>query len=217
MKKKISILGFLLLIPLLASSAGATIIGVSELAGPSSMGTSAAIIPAPANILDDDATNTGMQGFDEAQGVTLSMPYGIDGGTLAPRLLVDSHMIFLNSEGNALVSHYSVEWTFSGSILGIMSDSGGTLEAASSSELGASGTNYPSAFTARGLESHLDGTGTNDGYTITGSNTLLVGMRVTEPGDWIRVVTTHNVPEPSTLLLIGSGLAGLGFARRYLA
>ena len=50
-----------------------------------------------------------------------------------------------------------------------------------------------------------------DDYTIAG-NTLSVTMRVTEPGDWIRVVTRHPddvIPEPSTLA-IWSVLGALG-------
>ncbi len=42
-----------------------------------------------------------------------------------------------------------------------------------------------------------------DGYAILAPNQLRVSMLVTEPGDWIRVVT---VPEPATLLLLGTGL-----------
>lgn len=209
------------LIGALSTSAQATLIGV---AGPtSSAGTAPEIIGAPSDILDDIIINTGMQGFDEAQGVTTSVAHAIDGGGFIPAgTVVDSHMIFLNSEGTGLLSHLSVEWTFDGVILGIMSDSGGTLEAASTFELGNPATNYtvtsggsgPAApFTARGLESNNGtGLGPNDGYALLNPTTLRVGMRVTEPGDWIRVVTATAIPEPSTLALFAIGLAGLGFA-----
>jgi hypothetical protein len=208
------------LVAALSSSAQATLISV---AGPaSSAGTAPAIIGAPSDLLDDIITNTGMLGFDEAQGVTTSVAHGIDGGGSIPAgTVVDSHMIFLNSQGTALLSHFGVDWVFSGAILGIMSDSGGTLEAASTFELGNPATNYtvtfvgsgPAApFTARGLESN-NGTGLGgDGYALLNPTTLRVGMNVTEPGDWIRVVTATAIPEPSTLALFAIGLAGLGFA-----
>ena len=208
----------------MAVPAEAVLIGVS---GPnSSSGTAPAIIAAPADILDDIVTNNGMQGFDEAQGVVLTSDLAVDGGTIAANTRVSSHMIFLNSSGTSRIGHFGVDWTFDGIILGVMSDKGGTLEAASSSFLGAPGTNYtitspgsgPAApFNARGLEAN-DGTGLgpNDGYAVIAPNTLRVGMLVTEPGDWIRVVTAATpVPAPGTLALLGLGLlAGAGLRRR---
>jgi hypothetical protein len=208
------------LVAALSTSAQATLISV---AGPaSSAGTAPAIIGAPDHILDDFVFNTGMQGFDEAQGVTTSVAHGIDGGGSIPAgTVVDSHMIFLNSDGTTRLSHSSVDWVFSGAILGIMSDSGGALEAASTFELGNPATNYtmtfvgggPAApFANRGLEGN-NGTGLgSDGYALLNPTTLRVGMIVTEPGDWIRVVTATAIPEPSTLALFAIGLAGLGFA-----
>ena len=134
----------------MAGPAQATLINV---AGPlSSFGFAPSIIGAPAHALDDITTNSGMQGFDEAQGVLTSVAHGIDGGGfIAAGTLVDSHMIFLNSVGTAALSHFSVDWSFSGMILGIMSNSGGTLEAASTFELGAPGTNYTVTFAGSGL------------------------------------------------------------------
>jgi hypothetical protein len=141
------------------------------------------IIAAPASIIDDPpgATNDHQQAFDEAQGVLLAANLTVDGGIIPAGTVVDSHMIFLNTDGNTFATDNQT-WTFDGFILGVMSDQSGTLEVASSALLGAPGTVYPAApFNARGMES-------NDSYLVAG-NQITVVMSVTEPGDWIRVVT----------------------------
>ena len=60
------------------------------------------------------------------------------------------------------------------------------------------GSGPAAPFPARGLES-------NDSYSIAGSS-ITVSMGVTEPGDWIRVIT--RVPEPTSLAPVGAGFAG---------
>lgn len=195
-------------------AAQGTIMGAS---GPnSSAGTAAAIIGAPADLLDDAVINTGMQGFDEAQGVVTGMAYGIDGGSIDAGTAVNSHMIFLNNRGRSLLTHQDVQWLFDGRIIGVMSNGNGSYEAASSAGLGAPNTNYtmnfggsgPAApFTARGFE-------VSDSYSVAG-DLLTVFMRVTEPGDWIRVLTAPAaIPVPATLLLSLAGLAILGRTAR---
>ncbi len=86
------------------------------------------IIGASEHVLDDTATNLGMQGFDEAQAIVTSMAHGVDGGGAIP-----------------------------------------------------AGTR--------------------------------VDMRVTEPGDWMHVVTAPPVPAPGALLLAGLGTGRVGHMR----
>lgn len=190
----------------------------------SSMGDAASIITAPADMNDDAAFNQAIQAFDEVSGYLLTADLAVDGGLISAGTRVDSHMIFLNSgPGNVgtAIAHgagpnqNAASFTFDGDILGVMSDRAGSLEVASSDFLGLATALYPvAAFSARGMEGDpLDGRTDNDWYSFLG-DTISLGMRVTEPGDWIRVVTVSQVPVPAALPLFLTGLAGLGFAAR---
>jgi hypothetical protein len=205
----------------MAGQANGDLIGVS---GPVSTGTGSAggtlpaIVAAPSDALDDIATNTGMQGFNEAQGVLTMVAHAVDGGSIAAGTLVDSHMIFLNSAGDASLRHYDVIWTFDYPIIGVMSDIGGNMEAASTFELGAPGTNYTTTFPGSGPAAPFPNRGLEpypqDWYTILTPYTLGVNMHVTEPGDWMRVVT--QVPAPGAVLLgmLGLSVAGVKLRKR---
>lgn len=167
------------------------------------------IIAAPASVLDNAPgwTNNLQQAFNERQGVTLAADLAVDGGWIAGGTVVDSHMIFLNTAiGDRNAFDQNVLWTFSDVVLGVMSDRRGRLERASNAILGAPGTMYPGAFDYRGLERR-------DSYTIVG-NTITVSMLVSQPGDWIRVITAAA---PGSLLLGVLGVSICGWIRRRIA
>jgi hypothetical protein len=172
-------------------------------------------IIAAVSVQEDSPTNTAQQGFNEQQGVVLSRDITVDGGTIAKGTRVDSHLIFLNTSGNTRADD-AQKWLFSGNIIGVMSNKSGSLMNDSNDLLAAfnnyftTGSSLP--FNAAGLEQNNIATG--DGYLVSGA---LLGLRmvVTEPGDWIRVVTVSEVPVPAALFLFAPALLGfLGLRKK---
>ena len=89
-------------------------------------------------------------------------------------------------------------------ILGLITTTAGLL--ASDAILGAA-TVYAN-FYGRGLESNDLA---NTGYA---GNTLTTALRVSQPGDWMRVVTVATVPVPAAGGLLVVALGGLSALRR---
>jgi hypothetical protein len=139
--------------------------------------------------------NDHQQGFDEKQNIYLESDLAVDDGVIPAGTRIDSHMIFFNFiDRSTSEPPYSDQqsWTFSGQILGVMSDLYGNLEIASSPLLGSSQTTYPTiAYQYRGLEVE-----TGDWYTTDG-NTLTLQVGGWSPGEWIRIVTEASEPVPT--------------------
>tara|TARA_R110001583_G_scaffold171120_4_gene324642 strand:- start:4612 stop:5232 length:621 start_codon:yes stop_codon:yes gene_type:complete len=173
-------------------------------------------IIAAVSVQEDSPTNTAQQAFNEKQSVLLGSAINVDGGTIAAGTLVDSHLIFLNTQGSTRKDD-SQTWGFDGAILGVMSNSNGSLMKNTNNLFAAfndyftTGSSLP--FSAAGLEQNNINTG--DGYFIHG---LLLDLRmvVTEPGDWIRVITASvsEVPIPAAAFLFAPALLGFMGLRR---
>jgi len=159
------------------------------------------------SVQEDSVTNTLQQGFNEKQGVDITGTIDIDGGTLS-NVKVDSHLIFLNTASGSLDT--DADWTFDGLIVGVLSDQDGVYMTDTDGQFAAFSdyftTGTPAPFITQGLES-------NDSYSIAG-NVLSMNMRVSEPGDWVRVVTVSAVPIPAAALLFAPALLGFMGLRR---
>ena len=196
----------------------AHIIGV---VGPvSSLGALPAIIPAPSNVLDQCITSAGQVAFNEAQHVITPVAFATDdGGVIPAGTQVDSHMILFNRQLvdlDPISAHSDVVWTFKRPIIGVMSDVHGNLEAASTAALGAPATNYlmpavagcipfgtvgAAPFAFRGLDTtaagppytHQPCPADDDCYSIETPTTIRVSMHMSQPGDWMRVLTKSAI------------------------
>lgn len=181
--------------------------------------THAALVSGPdiiaaVSVQEDSPTNNHQQAFNEKQAVFLNSAINVDGGTIAAGQTVDSHLIFLNSQGGTFVNDRQT-WGFDGQILGVMSQQNGGMLAATNSLFAAFGDYFTTGstlpFNAAGLEQNNILSG--DGYIINGL-LLDLRMRVTEPGDWIRVITASAVPIPAAIFLFAPALLGFIGLRR---
>ena len=163
-------------------------------------------ISAPASVTNvGPGSNTHILTFDEAQNYLLTADLQTDSGIISAGTRISSHMVFLNraSGGGSLSLSGSV--TFSEMILGTMTSLHGSLLVLS--DFLGSPTIYTN-FDNRGLEF-------NDSSSFLGT-TLSVSLNVTQPGDWMRVITAApaTVPVPASFALMGLALASLVGLRR---
>ena len=183
--------------------------GIVSVAGPNSTaGFAPEIINPPQYLTEDNITNSGIQGFTEAEGVLLIEEIITDQGYIASGTRVDSHILFLNSEGNQRIKHEDTVWTFTGNVLGTQSDGKGNLmNSVAAHVLRHINVTYDGPFRNQGFEPN------QDFFTFL-DNQLTLTMEVTEPGDWMRVITASEVPLPGALWLMLLGLSGFGFANK---
>lgn len=168
------------------------------------------VIPTPLNVGEDNPTNSEIQAFNEGVGVLLAADLLVDGVTIDAGTRVDSHMIFLNTSGQTEVTA-TATFSFDQEIIGVMSSQGG-----SNLFLSDDIVNGPVTYLSGGYGSNrgLEDNDTADFYTVTSMFDIDVGMHVTEPGDWMRVITVSAVPIPAGILLLPMGLFALGAMRR---
>ncbi len=168
--------------------------------------TSGSIIQAPVSVDLGGAINQRPQGFNERQNVQILKDLVVDNGTIPAGTVVNSHMVFLNPGSSNTINFNGASFGFDGDILGVMSDTGGLLEASSSVLLGAIGTTYPAAYSGRGLEvgAPLFPFGT-EGYSVSG-NTFRLSL---QNSDYIRIITAASalvcVPPAHDVLVCASG------------
>ena len=157
------------------------------------------------NSVGDDTFQTpNLYAFNEDQNILISAPLSVDvGAGPVAGDIVASHYLFFDPDLSTDVIGYV---DFDADIYGVAASTA-LLEA--TDFLANTGVNY--------LNPGLRGLEFGDSVMIDSLNPrrLLIDFTAHTPGDYVRVLTSESiVPEPSTALLMGLGLAGLASRRR---
>ncbi|WP_425038849.1 VPLPA-CTERM sorting domain-containing protein [Primorskyibacter sp. S187A] len=173
-----------------------------------SVGPGVQQIGTPTSVTDDNpGSDAIIKAFDEIQGLTLDDDLSVDGGTIVEGTRINSHMVFANRETGSALVRLSGSVTFDGMILGVISN---TAQLGNTDALLGPGTTYDT-FTARGLEF---GGANGDGYEVSGSVFTADEFVITQPGDWVRVITAATIPVPASAALLPMGFGALVALRR---
>lgn len=150
-------------------------------------------------------SNANMLMFNEVQNAVLHTAVTTSNGIIAAGTRVSSYMVLLNhvKASDRTVLNLSGTATFDSAILGLITTVADLN--ASDAILGAVGTTY-ATFNMRGLEDLEAVSYLGDTATLT--------LNVTQPGDWMRIVTISTVPVPAAGFLLFGALGGLAALRR---
>lgn len=189
-------------------------------------GSAVELSPVPLNVTNGaPGDNNNILWFQEASNVLVTADQaGLGGTSISTGQRVDSYMIFLNrADSSNTLLNATATFEFSTQVLGIFGNertsSGNDLDA---TDYLASMTIYTD-FNSRGIENNNDGSlvaplraggAPNDEITFDGASKVELTFYVTQPGDWVRVVTVTAVPLPAALPLMLVGLGGLAFVAR---